>query len=33
LGVGGVPNPDCPVCRCGDEGGWMVVVPSNFVDC
>lgn len=28
-----IPNSDCPIRRCRDEGGRMVVIPSNFVNC
>lgn len=28
-----IPNSNCPIGGSRDEGGRMVVIPSNFVDC
>lgn len=33
LRIGGVPDSDCPISRCGNKSCRMVVVPSHLVDC
>ena len=32
-GIGRVPDTDSPVSRGRNEGGWVIVVPADLVDC